>query len=119
MLLLIAMIWRAFVWVGSMVASDPAEFRDHRFMIWCLGSGLLAHTVTSLSVSYMDQSLTFFWLNIAAISSMHSIVTKTSEVKAPEPTSRAKRENPLAGRPGPSSAVPEGRQRWQPRRTGQ
>lgn len=119
MLLLIAMIWRAFVWVGTIVANDPAEFREHRFMIWCLGSGLLAHTVTSLSVSYMDQSLTFFWLNIAAISSMHSIVTKNSTGKAPEPTSKAKRETPLAGRPGPRSSLPGGRQGWQPRRTGQ
>lgn len=43
-------------------------------MIWCLGAGLFAHAVTSLSVSYTDQSMMFFWLNIGVISSMYSVV---------------------------------------------
>lgn len=72
MALVIAMMWRAFVWVGLVVANSPVEFREQRFMIWCLGAALLSHAVTSLSVSYTDQSLTFFWLNIGAISSMYS-----------------------------------------------
>ena len=47
--------------------------RSHRFMIWCLGAGLFAHACTSLSVAYFDQSMMFFWLNVAVISSMHSV----------------------------------------------
>ena len=74
MLLLIAIIWRAFVWVGRSVRKIPAALQEHRFMIWCLGAGLFAHAGTSLSVSYHDQSMMFFWLNIGAISSMYSVV---------------------------------------------
>lgn len=78
MALVIAMMWRAFVWVGLVVANSPAELREHRFMIWCLGAGLLSHAVTSLSVSYTDQSMMFFWLNIGAISSMYSVAKMVS-----------------------------------------
>ncbi len=74
MLLLIAMMWRAFVWVGKSVAGMPGTMQEHRFMIWCLGAGLFSHAVTSLSVSYTDQSMMFFWLNIGVISSMYSVV---------------------------------------------
>lgn len=77
-ILLIGMMWRAFVWVGNAVANSPVLPQGQRFVIWCMGAGLLAHAITSISVSYMDQSLVFFWLNIGAISSMHSIVAKTS-----------------------------------------
>jgi hypothetical protein len=72
MLLLIAIIWRAFAWVGQSIRTMPEVFQDQRFMLWCLGAGLFAHAVTSLSVSYHDQSMMFLWLNIAAISSMHA-----------------------------------------------
>jgi hypothetical protein len=78
MLLVIAMVWRAFALVGSTVANSPVAFREHRFMIWCLGAGLLAHAVTSLSVSYTDQSMMFFWLNIGAISSVYSVARVVS-----------------------------------------
>jgi hypothetical protein len=74
MLLLIAIIWRAFVWVGRSVRNAPATLQEQRFMIWCLGAGLFAHAVASLSVAYFDQSMTFLWLNIGAISSMYSVV---------------------------------------------
>ena len=47
--------------------------RANGFMMWCLGAGLFAHACTSLSVAYFDQSMMFFWLNIAVISSMQSV----------------------------------------------
>lgn len=74
MLLLIAIIWCAFVWVGESVRNAPAVLQEHRFTIWCLGAGLFAHAGTSLSVAYFDQSMMFFWLNIGVISSMYSVV---------------------------------------------
>jgi hypothetical protein len=95
MLLVIAMIWRAFVWVGRIVANGPVELREHRFMIWCLGAALLAHAVTSLAVAYFDQSMTFFWLNIGAISSLYSVATMTSAaVQGFELNQRGKRDEP-------------------------
>lgn len=80
MLLVIAMIWRAFAWIGSTVSSSTFK-ADERFMIWCLGAGLLAHTVTGLSVSYTDQSMMFFWLNIGAISSIYSVARMTASAR--------------------------------------
>lgn len=73
MVLLIAMMWRAFRSVGELLRASPDAPRSHRFMIWCLGAGLFAHACTSLSVAYFDQSMMFFWLNVAVISSMHSV----------------------------------------------
>jgi hypothetical protein len=73
LLLILAIMWRAFRWVGDIVRRVPQELVGDKFMIWCFGSGLLAHAATSLSASYFDQSLIFFWLNIAVISSMHSV----------------------------------------------
>lgn len=78
MLLLIAIMWRAFVWVGECVGQAPAAIQEQRFVIWCLGAGLFAHAGTSLSVAYFDQSMMFFWLNVGLISSMYSIVTMTA-----------------------------------------
>jgi hypothetical protein len=95
MLLVIAMMWYAFMWVGRSVANGSAEFREHGFLIWCLGAGLLAHAVTSLSVAYFDQSFTFFWLNIGAISSVYSVVTMTSaSVQGSELNQKGKRDVP-------------------------
>jgi hypothetical protein len=73
MLLLIAIMWRAFVWVGVRVRQAPTALQQHTFLVWCLGAGLLAHAGTSMSMGYTDQSMMFFWLNIAVISSMYSV----------------------------------------------
>ena len=94
MLLLIAIMWRAFAWVGQCVRDAPAAIQeDHRFMIWCLGAGLFAHAGTSLSVAYTDQSMMFFWLNIGVISSMYSVMTMQA---AAEKRAAAGRATPIA-----------------------
>lgn len=72
MLLVIAMMWRSFRCVGRMAHATGVPKHD-RFMIWCWGSALFAHAITSLSVAYFDQSMIFFWLNLAIISSMWSL----------------------------------------------
>jgi hypothetical protein len=111
MLLLIAIMWRAFAWVGSTVANSQVAFQEHRFVIWCLGAGLLAHAVTSLSVSYTDQSLMFFWLNIGAISSMYSVARMASATEQNNGAGTAPELKPRSGRAGgASSAAPRPRQ---------
>ena len=97
MVLLIAIMWRAFVWVGKGVRRAGPALQEHRFMIWCLGGGLLAHATTSLSMAYPDQSAAFFWLNISVASSMYSLVAATAEassVVAPDTRQRAPRGQP-------------------------
>lgn len=72
MLLVIAILIIAFRWVGIVYRDRFDDAPTDSFMIWCLGAGLFAHATTSVSVSYFDQSLVFFWMNVAIISSMYS-----------------------------------------------
>jgi hypothetical protein len=82
-LLQIAMMWCAFALVGRAIRYAPAALQQHRFMIWCLGAGLLGHASASLSMGYPDQSMMFFWLNISVISSMYSAVKAVSAMEQP------------------------------------
>lgn len=100
MLLLIAMIWCAFLWVGRIVRNPPEILRTHRFMIWCLGAGLLSHAVTSLSMGYTDQSMIFFWLNIGAISSLYSVARIAAAAEQSVSSSVAPDPGPKTGRAG-------------------
>lgn len=75
MLIVIFMLCRAFSWIGKILQNGENLQDDDQFMVWCLGAGLVAHAATSISVAYFDQSMIFFWLNIAVISSLYSSVT--------------------------------------------
>ena len=70
--LLIAILIVSFRWVGVVCRAHVDESPSDAFMIWCLGAGMFAHAATSVSVSYFDQSLIFFWMNLAVIGSMYS-----------------------------------------------
>lgn len=120
MLLLIAVMWCAFIWVGRSVKHAERSANGNPFMIWCLGAGLFAHAVTSVSVSYTDQSMMFFWLNVGAISSMYA-VAKSQHEAGPERPSKSRvtprkgkrvvRTRPGQGvvrRPSPRAALSSG-----------
>ena len=81
MILLIAILWRAFAWVGESLRETSSVPAEQRFMVWCLGAGLFAHAASSLSVVYFDQSVAFFWLNVGAISALYSLVTVDANAK--------------------------------------
>ena len=72
MFLVIALLIVAFRWVGLVYRAHLEDSPADSYLIWCLGAGLFAHATTSISVSYFDQSLVFFWMNVAVISSMYS-----------------------------------------------
>ena len=74
MMLVIAMIWTAFKWVGNILDARPDMEGSDRFMIWCMGASLFAHVGTSVSVAYYDQSYVFFWFSIATISAMRALM---------------------------------------------
>ena len=93
MLLVILMMWRGFSWVGWMVHGDAVKSTQDKFAIWCIGAGLFAHAVGSLSVTYADQSMIFFWLNISMISAIYSsicapyhteLIKRTSVISRPK-----------------------------------
>ena len=71
-ILVIAVLVTAFKWVGEVYRAHFDDSPADSFTIWCLGAGLFAHATTSVSVSYFDQSLVFFWMNVAVIASMYS-----------------------------------------------
>jgi hypothetical protein len=75
MVLVILMMWRGFKWVGCLVRSDAVSAAQDKFTVWCIGTGLFALAVSSLSVAFFDQSVIFFWLNIAIISALYSSIT--------------------------------------------
>lgn len=74
MLLVIWMLLVAFRWVGRIHDNRLEKWPSQSFMIWCVGACLFAHAVTSVSVAYFDQSMLYFWLSVAVISSVFSIV---------------------------------------------
>jgi hypothetical protein len=99
MLLVIWVLWLAFRRVGRAVRNaDPATTND-AFLYWCLGAGLFAHAVTSLSVAYFGQAMTFFWLNVAIIGSIAVRETESRDVpeKATKPDAPVLRERLAAG----------------------
>ena len=73
MLAVIAILLIAFSWVGKILDVWGGVNPQRSFMIFCFGASLFSHAATSISVSYFDQSMLFFWLTIAVISSIYSI----------------------------------------------
>jgi hypothetical protein len=73
MLLIIWMLWLCFKWVGQLSDLFEEHGSANEFLIWCFGASLFAHASTSISVAYFDQSMLFFWLTVAVISSAYSI----------------------------------------------
>lgn len=82
MMLIIAAFAVSFNWVGKILTTLEEKRPDNAFMIWCFGSALFSHAVTSVSVSYFDQSVVFLWLNVAVISSMYSALPDFEEEEA-------------------------------------
>ena len=73
MLLILGMMGVAFKWVGRILTLWSEKSPEEAFMIWCFGACLFSHVVTGVSVAYFDQSIVYFWLVVAVISSLHSI----------------------------------------------
>jgi hypothetical protein len=90
MLLFIAVIWKAFSYVGQHTPHEiPVTQGKHlphgknssagaspNFLMWVLGSSLFAHAATLMSVSYFDQSVLFLYLTLAAIGAGHAISSR-------------------------------------------
>jgi len=73
MFIFIALLWRAFRFVGQTVQHGDSLSSEDRFIIWTLGASLFSIAATSLSVSFFDQSFLFLYLVLAAIGSMRNI----------------------------------------------
>lgn len=100
MLLIIFILVRAFSWIGKILKSEAGMPEEDHFMVWCLGAGLMAHAATSISVAYFDQSMMFFWLNIAVISALYSSVTHAGALEE-NPVEEYEDYGPPGRRPSP------------------
>jgi hypothetical protein len=69
MLLFIAQIVKSFSYIGTQTKNARTRSPKNHFVLWALGSALLAHAATCISVSYFDQSVIFFYLTLAVIAS--------------------------------------------------
>ena len=54
------------------------------FGIWACACGLFSHAVTGISVSYFDQSMLFFWLNLAVTGSIGAEALQTHPASDPD-----------------------------------
>ena len=71
-LLVILMMWVAFGWVGRLINSSAISSVQDKFSVWCFGAGLFNLALSSLSISYYDQTIIIFWLSISIISGLYS-----------------------------------------------
>ncbi len=63
--LFIWLLVKCFKAVGDTVRDETAFARPEQFMIWSIGSVLLAHVASFFSVSYFDQIIIFWYLTVA------------------------------------------------------
>ena len=78
-LLFIALLWTGFVYVGKSLDAMANENSELRFFVWATGASLFAHTATSISVSYFDQSFVFLYLILAIIGTTGAVIVDRSE----------------------------------------
>ena len=79
MLFFIVILSKGFYFVGETINKSAGLTQDSRFLIWSLGASLFAHSVTFISVSYVDQSFLFIYLTLALISSAWSCNIKSMQ----------------------------------------
>jgi hypothetical protein len=72
MILFIAILIKAFFYIGEAVQNAGEHDPDNEFFIWTLGASLFAHASACIAVSYFDQSFIFLYVNLAAIASIRS-----------------------------------------------
>lgn len=83
-ILVLAIVAKCLVGLVRQINEDRGDGdTSEQFMIWCVGASLFTHATSALSIAYFDQSQTFFWLSIAAVSSLLSVRDVSAE-SAPE-----------------------------------
>ena len=77
MMLLIMVFAKGFSYVGQSLRKADELSLSSQFMLWAIGASLFAHAVTSIAVSYFDQSFLFIYLTLAFIGSAWSTSAAT------------------------------------------
>jgi hypothetical protein len=82
MLLYIGMFWKSFQQLGRGMRPLRQTKSPYEFVLWCVGSSLLAHCFTFLSIAYFDQSSVFVSIVIGAIPGMCAVAYAKMKVAA-------------------------------------
>jgi hypothetical protein len=86
MFLFIAVLVAAFRAVGDALSKNERAPVEQRFLIWTLGAILFGHVANFFSISYFDQSITYFYLVLACISTVQLANSHSGdEVKSLQP----------------------------------
>lgn len=67
MLFFIMIVFSSFGLIGKGLRMVGYEDRKNQFLLWGLGATLFSHAITFLTVSYMDQSVFYFYILLAMI----------------------------------------------------
>lgn len=70
MVLLIAILTKAFSFVGARLRNERDASPNNGFVLWAMGCALFGHAATFLSISYFDQSFVFLYVTLGAIASV-------------------------------------------------
>lgn len=73
-IIVLALIWKGFAAIKPPLKRLRLLGNENEFGIWCVGCLLFTHTLTCLTISYYDQSYIFFFLLLAFISNLKSLL---------------------------------------------
>ncbi len=80
------MLYISFAGIGKAYDALTIDQTNDRALIWCMGASLFAHAATSISVSYFDQSVVFFWMTLAICSFIWSYGRQVRDLPAYDKT---------------------------------
>jgi hypothetical protein len=104
-LLFTGILVAAFSSVGKSLRFSQNAPVERQFLIWTLGAILLGHATTFISVTPYDQSVVYFYLLLAVIS---SVQTAMASQAAEDPESKVSlAADGVAAQPAPSEWPPE------------
>jgi len=83
LILFIIVIVKCFLAIGNTLEKMEEQPLSKRLIVWSMGVMLFAHCVTFLSVTYFDQSIVFFYMLLALISTVSraSLFKKDNVIK--------------------------------------
>jgi hypothetical protein len=83
LLVFVFIIILCFLAVGSVLNALPENDRENQILLWGMGTALVGHVASFVSVSYFDQTIVFYYLLVALISTSSICFTPESETAEP------------------------------------
>jgi hypothetical protein len=101
MTLFVLMLCVAFRVLGTALRQKEGRTPEREFLIWTLGSMLFGQVMNFWSISLFDQSVSFFYLILAAIGGVHRPVLVTAKESLADVAARWKPRVPAVSAPAP------------------